>query len=413
MMLSARGFVLRQTLQDVRIRFTQFLLYIFLNFLLMGSSNAMDSSEKRCESNAVSQIRSVSREVYRLLVDFEGGTKGGTAFLISGHRIVATNNHVIDGGSAYWLGYIDKGHIRRMPLRLIASYPQKDLALLETLDDLPGEPLPLSTQNPEAPTDLFAIGFPAAADTQGALSDDENFYIPSVLKGYVSRVLSNRSLPTQLQHQTPIVPGYSGGPLISNDGTVLGISTSIHKDANGISFGVLASDLAELAEACSLPVRANQIAERPKDDRNTSFPLQETLNTYALQHHHPLFASDKRATLLKAEKLLQEGSINASRLLCQHLLRSHPSSEAFECLARTYDQIILNKYQVIGVSGDDILAQHYYAEALSIKEHTSELLSTRMENTRSVSEGLCDGSLCRLIDQGDGPRVFCQRRAPN
>lgn len=412
MMRGAHNSVLMQTLMDAWNCFFRTILFISGTVFFSAPAFAGDAAERRCEASAVDQIRTTSREVYRLLVEFEGGTKGGTAFLVSGHRIVATNNHVIEGGSAFWLGYMEKGHIRRMPLRLIATFPQKDLALLETLDDLPGEPLTLSTEIPEAPTDLFAIGFPAAADTQSAMGNDENFYTPSVLKGYVSRVLHNRSISTQLQHQTPIVPGYSGGPLISNNGTVIGISTSIHKDANGISFAVLASDLVELAEACSLPVRANQIADRPKNNRNAYHPMRETLNTFAIQYP-PLFVKDRRAALQKADKLLQEGSINASRLLCQHLLRLFPSSEALECLARTYDPVVLNKYNVIGVKGDEFLAQRYYLEALSIKEHTTPNITAVTTNTDTASQGICNASLCRLIDDTDQLRVYCQQKSTN
>ncbi len=161
-------------------------------------------------------------------------------------------------------------------MRVLAVFPQKDLALLEALDDLPGEPLQLSTQYPMAATDVYAIGFPAAADPQGRAVLDQGRrrdLLHSVrAEGRCLRVLTNRWFSSQLQHQTPIIPGYSGGPLIDNNGVVVGISTSIHKEANGISYAVLAADLRDFVSACSLPLRGGNASERPMVRRNGAEP---------------------------------------------------------------------------------------------------------------------------------------------
>ena len=57
-----------------------------------------------------------------------------------------------------------------------------------------------------------------------------------------------------MQHQAPISPGYSGGPLINRCGAVVGVSNSHHKTDNGLSYAVLGSDLADLARANKIPV---------------------------------------------------------------------------------------------------------------------------------------------------------------
>src|SRR5262245_30687594 len=87
-------------------------------------------------ASPVDRIRDATGRVYRLIVEVDGAVKGGTAFLVSGKRIVATNHHVVEKGTAFNLGFVgENNRVRRVPLRLIAIYPQKDLALLETLDD--------------------------------------------------------------------------------------------------------------------------------------------------------------------------------------------------------------------------------------------------------------------------------------
>ena len=366
---------------------------------------------------AVAQIRKVSRQVYRLMVDVDGAIKGGTAFLVSGQRVVATNNHVVDGGTAFWLGYMDtNGHAKRLPLHLIATYPQKDLALLEALDDLPGQALPLTTQFPPPASDLYAIGFPAAADPQGAPAwsnaDDESYFLPSVLKGYVSRVLTNRWLTSQLQHQTPIVPGYSGGPLVNEEGTVAGISTSIHKEANGISYGVLAADLAEFATACSLPTGGDRVARRPAAERESKAPAADLdldrMNTYALQDS---------AALNRAEIMLRNGAIYDTRLMCQHLVNATQSPEAYLCLGRTYDPAILSDLRVVGIPGNAGLAQFYYGQAARARrqppEIPPEIAEALIRPLAMVEDRICDASLCKLVNRINGPAVSCERKRRN
>jgi S1-C subfamily serine protease len=358
----------------------------------------------------VSVVEHVTHQVYRLLVDVEGAIKGGTGFLVSGSRVIATNHHVIEKGTAFSVGYAgDKGVVKRIPLRVLAVFPQKDLALLEALDDLPGQALQLSTQYPGPATELFAIGFPAAADPQGALSwtrgDDETFFIPSVLKGYVSRVLTNRWFSSQLQHQTPIIPGYSGGPLIDNNGVVVGVSTSIHKEANGISYAVLAADLADFVSACSLPLRGGKAPERPAARRNSTARAPEAMNTYSIQNKSSQAPEDK-AMLARGMKLLENGDIVAARLMFRYLANNRGLAEAYAGLARTYDPIYLNKQKVLGVSGDAAKAEEFYQQAAKLGATEPDPLNV---TAALPPEGRCDDSVCKLVNSASGPVVVCER----
>jgi S1-C subfamily serine protease len=362
------------------------------------------------ESPPVLMVESVTHQVYRILVDVEGAVKGGTAFLVSGSRVIATNHHVIEKGTAFSVGYAsEKGVVKRIPLRVLAVFPQKDLALLEALDDLPGLPLPLSTHYPGPGTDLFAIGFPAAADPQGAMSwtkgDDETFFIPSVLKGYVSRVLTNRWFSSQLQHQTPIIPGYSGGPLVDNSGYVVGISTSIHKEANGISYAVLAADLADFVSACSLPLRGGKATQRPTAKRNSAAKAPEAVNTYSIQNKSSQAPEDK-AMLARGLKLLESGDIIAARLMFGYLANNRNLAEGYAGLAKTYDPLYLYQQKVIGVSGDAAKAQAFYQQAAKLGATEPDQISI---TAALPPEGRCDDSVCRLVNNAGGPVVLCER----
>ena len=361
---------------------------------------ATSPSVLQSESTANNSVQTAVRQVYRLLVEFDGAVKGGTAFLVSGSRVIATNHHVIESGKSYSIGFIDEnGAVKRIPLRVLAIFPQKDLALLEALDNLPGRPLPLADSYPPVATDLFAIGFPAAADPRGGLSwaqsDDTTFFIPSVLKGYVSRVLTNRWFSSQLQHQTPIIPGYSGGPLINGHGIVMGISTAIHKDANGISYGVLAGDLADLLEACTLPTDRISDGTRPRSVARQPIAIEPEMPRAPVR----LDPADEEM-LARGYDFLERGDIIAARLVFRYLVDKRNLLQAYGGLAKTYDPLFLNKMKVIGVSGDAEKARALYEKAAS----------GRPALTSSAASG-CNNSICNLVNTSNGPAVICQSNA--
>ena len=345
-------------------------------------------------------IVNVSKQVYRLVVQTDEIIKGGTSFLVSGGRVVATNYHVIDKGKDYRLGYVsERGEIHWVGLQILAVFPQKDLALLQAEENLPGTPLPLAEGYPELASDLYAIGFPAAADLGGELGaeqvTDRNFVLPSVLKGTISRVMMGVWLTNQLQHQTPISPGYSGGPLVNNHGIVVGVSTAVNKEANGISYGVAAPDLARLLGACSLTSRTVQLPHR-----------QTSLDTGAVFSGEapPVgkLSPDDQALLHRGYKLLSQGDIAGARTTFEYAVKKSAAKEAYQALAKTYDPAILNGLHVIGALADTRKAEELYAMA-----SRAEGAAPRPRVTASTG---CSNSVCSMLEGNEGvPVVLCNK----
>lgn len=385
---------------------------IFLVFLLSHAA----AGESLITDNTIepqSAIPSASKRVYRLLVETSNGSLlGGSGFLVSGKRIIATNHHVIENGITFHIGKTDpSGKIKSIPARIIADYPQKDLALLETLDDVSGEPLELEGKYPVLAQELFAIGYPAAADIHEMADNspfgDPMFFAPSVLNGYVSRVLKNRWFRNQLQHQTPIIPGYSGGPLITPEGAVIGISSSIHKEAAGISYAVLTADLIDLLNACSLPAKilspspytsSLQVAKaEPKNERTakTSVPKHNSLS---------VGVSDE--LIQRANTLLNNGDIAAARLMFEYLGNHLELAEIYTGLAKTYDPKYLRESGSVGIKGDSLTAQRYYHLAATLRRDN---LFSGQDQYPPSENSQCSNSYCELIDSAGGPYVKCTR----
>lgn len=351
------------------------------------------SNENR--PDATPTIGKVSRQVYRMVVQGDDFRRGGTGFLVSGSRVVATNHHVVEKGRSFSLGYVDeRGMIKRVSLRLIAAFPQKDLALLEAADDLPGDALPLNADYPDLASDLYAIGFPAAADLRSddKQPEDQNFFLPSVLKGTVSRIMTGHWLTNQLQHQTPISPGYSGGPLVDNGGNVVGVSTAINKEASGISYGVAAPDLARLLVACALPLRSakqHHIASAP--------PFASAPPAVAPRKLAPA----DEALLRRGYDMMHNGDIAGARVTFEYLAAKSTVPEAYEGLARTYDPVVLKQLRVIGVPADVDKARELYAKANRVD------VASTFPGAWAASP--CRNSLCAMLESSGGaaPLVVC------
>lgn len=386
--------------------------YHILLFVFLLTQSAVNFSHASSESlNRQAAVTEAAERVYRLLVETGNGSiVGGSAFLVSGTRVIATNHHVIQDGVTFHIGMVDDaGKIRSIPARIVATYPQKDLALIETLDDLPNVPLPLEGQYPQLAQELFAIGYPAAADVHDIVGNtalgDPMFFAPSVLKGYVSRVLKNRWFRNQLQHQTPIIPGYSGGPLISPEGGVVGISTSVHKEASGVSYGVLAADLIDLLNACSLPASILSPSPQTPDAqiavaRNDAIPAAN--KDRPSQRDLSLDVSDE--LIDRANALLDNGDIIAARLMFDYLRNHLELPEIYSGLARTYDPQYLRENGILGIKGDETTAQRYYHLAATLIRKNQ---LPKQDKLAFAGDRRCSNSYCELVESANGPHVSC------
>ncbi|HEX2843239.1 FHA domain-containing protein [Hyphomicrobium sp.] len=192
----------------------------------------------------------------------------GSGFLVSGHRHVVTNFHVVEGGTQFFVAYRDGREAKLVEARRANTRPNVDLALLETREDLPGEPLRLGEYEPEKLAEVVAIGFPGAAnlnkelvpgpDARGVpLTDLDS----TVTTGTVSRmtftnlkvsdtqVLSARTV----QHNSAINPGNSGGPLFDACGLVVGVNTLQGLNSQGLFFSIHANEVGRFLREGQIP----------------------------------------------------------------------------------------------------------------------------------------------------------------
>lgn len=169
----------------------------------------------------------------------------GSGVIVSDDGDILTNHHVI----AEVCSPLEPHLAVRLPgigevdAELIAVDPVGDLALIRLTGKHP--PLvaaPFSQRIPPPGTSVIAVGNPFAL---GDLDDR-----PSVSRGVLGtgRVVRG-SYPDCLQHDAPVNPGNSGGPLFERDGHLLGINGAIRSRSgfrinSGIGLAISAPQLA-------------------------------------------------------------------------------------------------------------------------------------------------------------------------
>ena len=186
----------------------------------------------------------------------------GTAFKISGSSTVVTNNHVVKDAATIVLVYWSEGRFVETEARLEYADDTTDLALLKAVRPLPGRPLPIAHYSPSSGSEAWAFGFPAAADAVFGrvrsiddflekLSADASMSQPTRTSGTISGERP-RNRTAFIQHQVPISPGNSGGPLIDACGSVIGINTLAALGTGSIFGSVSSRELIELLHLRSL-----------------------------------------------------------------------------------------------------------------------------------------------------------------
>lgn len=152
----------------------------------------------------------------------------GSGFFIGDGRIIVTNHHVISGAVTVRVQTVT-GETFEVT-EAIAVDPAHDIALLTAPQT--GPPLELAMRTPTIGEEIVVIGNPRGL--QGTLST-----------GIISGVRREED-STFYQITAPISPGSSGGPVIGEDGVVLGILTFTLKDGQNLNFSVPVEYVADM-----------------------------------------------------------------------------------------------------------------------------------------------------------------------
>ncbi len=156
----------------------------------------------------------------------------GFVYDYQNEMVVITNKHVVDGASNITVTFSDGDGY---PATVIGSDAYSDLAVLNvkaSTDEF--HPLEISSSSSlEVGDPVVAIGSPfglGGTMTTGIVSQLGRTIQDSVAGSF--------PIANIIQTSVPINPGNSGGPLLNYEGEVVGITTAIIQNSNGLGFAI-------------------------------------------------------------------------------------------------------------------------------------------------------------------------------
>ena len=193
-----------------------------------------------------------TKSVYRVAVRNEDGTvvSFGSSFGVGEEAPITyllTNYHVVspnENGVSVWVG-----RDTEIPCEVAASLPEKDIAVLKLETPLEAEPLPLGTEDMVHIGDrVFAMGFPTNDISNTITSYPGDV---STSQGIVSRKATWNGVD-YYQTDAALNSGNSGGPLLHEDGFVIGIATMKMDDTEGINGAIRIEEALDALASCGV-----------------------------------------------------------------------------------------------------------------------------------------------------------------
>jgi len=170
-------------------------------------------------------MKNTKNSIYKIIT--ADGT--GTGFKIANHDFLITNYHVISGSKVV---AVEDHNKNRYLAQVVMVNPEVDLAFLN-VDDLKSVKsniiLDPNTQV-ESLQKIFINGFP--------------FGMPfTVTEGIVSSPNQPMHGRNYVQTDAAVNPGNSGGPMLNEEGVLIGVTTSKFTQADNVGFGIKHTDV--------------------------------------------------------------------------------------------------------------------------------------------------------------------------
>jgi serine protease Do len=162
----------------------------------------------------------------------------GSGFFVSSDGLIFTNRHVVSDEQASYTVITNDG--TEYPAQVLTRDPVNDLAIIKI--DIKNAPT-LSfadTSSLQVGSRVVAIG--------NSLGQYQNTVTTGVISGIGRSIVAGGSgaateqLEGVIQTDAAINPGNSGGPLLSSEGSVVGINTAIDQQGQSVGFAIPAGD---------------------------------------------------------------------------------------------------------------------------------------------------------------------------
>jgi len=213
-------------------------------------SQIWGSQQILCQNVTVYQNGTVLSEIYEKVKDSvvlvsvsrkDGTTAKGSGFIynFTNQIVVITNYHVIHDATSLSVTFSEgEGY----GAKVLGKDPYADLAVLSFAQEVPREKLkPLLVVN----SSTLKVGDPVIAigNPYGLVGSMTTGLVSGLGRTITEEYTGGFAIANIIQTSAPINPGNSGGPLLNIEGNVVGITTAIISDSQGLGFAIPSNTL--------------------------------------------------------------------------------------------------------------------------------------------------------------------------
>lgn len=174
---------------------------------------------------------------------FGVGESAPIEYLLTNYHVISDNEEGV---------YIWIGKDVEIPCEVVVGEADKDIAVLKLETPIDEEPLPLGTEEMvKMGDDVYALGYPTN-DISNAITSYPNDV--SASKGIISK-MSTWNNVRYYQIDAALNPGNSGGPLLHENGYVIGIATMKMNDTEGINGAIRIEEALEALASVGVSVK--------------------------------------------------------------------------------------------------------------------------------------------------------------
>jgi len=201
------------------------------------------------------------------------GQGSGFIYNLTGQILIITNYHVIDGSINITITFINgNGYAASV----LGSDPYADLAVLST-DAPQSEYKPLEIVSSSA----LKVGDPviAVGNPYGLAGSMSVGVISSLGRTITEETTGGYPIANVIQTTTPLNPGNSGGPLLNYQGQVVGITTAIVSDSQGLGFAIPSNTILREIEPLVTEGSYNQHPWLGASGTDMTYEIAKAMNT--------------------------------------------------------------------------------------------------------------------------------------
>jgi putative serine protease PepD len=219
------------------------------------------------------------------------GGDTGTGIVLNGEGLILTNNHVISNGTSITVSPGKSSNLARTA-RIVGTDANADLALIKVDPSGLGlKPLKLvSSTSVQVGDPVYAIGNPYGLDetlTRGVVS----------ALGREISAPDGASIKDAIQTDAALNPGNSGGPLLDEQGEVIGVNSQIASDAasgegsqpgsTGVGFAISSNTVSEAIKTIESG-GGNSAREQAESGTGAQGPSSGESSPYGSQSPYPV-----------------------------------------------------------------------------------------------------------------------------